>query len=94
MRQTAPTRRIVPYLALPALLPVLFFVNAALPETVLGCTNRGLVALAIALFSGLTALVTAIIALRRQASGNPESTLWIISTLILTLPVVALLKLA
>jgi hypothetical protein len=43
--------------------------------------------------SGL-AVVTVIIALKRRASSNPESFWWIISTLILIIPLIAFIKLA
>lgn len=75
----------------PAILSIIFFINAALPVTVLGCANRGLVAIIIALISGIAALVTAIIAMKIRMSGESESTCWIISTLIFTIPVIALI---
>ena len=64
------TRKILSHVILPVILSVLFFINAALPITVLGSANRGLVAFAIALISGLVALATVIIALKQRASGN------------------------
>jgi hypothetical protein len=88
------TRKILYHVILPAILSVLFFINAALPITVLGCANRGLVAMAIAVISGLVALATVIIALKQRASGNSESIWWITSTLILIIPIIALIKLA
>jgi Na+/phosphate symporter len=87
-------QRIILHAVLPTVLTALFFINAALPVSVLGCVNRGLIAFMIALFSGLAALGTVIIALKRRLSGNPDSNWWIISTLILTIPVVALIILA
>ena len=54
-----------------------------------GCVNRGLLAVAVALASAVDAFVTVGIALRLRAQGKPSG-LWILSTLILTSPLVLL----
>lgn len=82
------------HILLPIAMPVLFFINAAIPVSVFGCRNRGLIAFAIALLSGLAGLVTVITALRERLRGNPKHYWWIISTLILIVPIVALIILA
>ena len=56
------------HIVLPAALTLLFFVNAALPVTVLGCANRGLVAIIVAIISILAALFSAIMAMKRTRS--------------------------
>lgn len=80
------------YVILPATLTVLL--NAALPKTTLGCANRGLVAFTIAIISVLAAFFTIIMASKKRISNKSESDWWIISTLILIIPVIALLILA
>ena len=86
--------RIVSHLLLPALLPVLFFVVAFTPVEVLGCRNRGLLALLIAGVSGAGALGAAVAGAKGRARRDPTAVWWTIRTLILTIPVVALIVLA
>ena len=82
------------HILLPALMPIAFFILAQIPVHVIGCRNRGILALLIALTSGIAAIGTSVIGLRERMRGNPDSTRWIISTLILTMPVIALIILA
>jgi hypothetical protein len=81
------------HIIFPMTLTLLFFLNAALPRTTLGCANRGLVAIVLAFTCILAALFTAIMALKKRISNESESIWWIISTLILVIPVIALLLL-
>jgi hypothetical protein len=78
----------------PALIPVLFFAVALSPVDLLGCGTRGLIALLIAFASGLAGLGAAGMALKGRVKGEAGSELWIVTTLILTIPVVAMLVLA
>jgi hypothetical protein len=87
-------KRIVYHLIIPAIMPAAFFVIASMPVEVLGCRTRGLIALLIALFSGLGALGAAIMGVKGRMRGDVYSIWWVASSLILTLPVVALLFLA
>jgi ATP/ADP translocase len=91
-------KRIVYHLILPALMPVLFFVVASTPVEVLGCLVRGLIALLIALISGLAALGAAIIGTKVGSKGgtrhDKNSIWWLMSTLILVIPVIAMILLA
>lgn len=82
------------HIIIPALFSILFFINAALPKTTLGCANRGIVAMAIAVASIMMALVTVIIGLKLRISKDPRSFWWIITTLILMIPSIALIYLA
>ncbi len=82
------------YIIIPAVMPLAFFILAQIPVHVIGCSNRGILALLIAFSSGIAAVVASVIGLRERMRGNPEAGRWIISTLILTVPVVALLILA
>ena len=87
-------KRIVYHTVIPAIMPAVFFIIASMPVEVLGCRSRGLIALLIALFSGLAALGAAIIGLKGRMRGDIYSIWWVASSLILTLPVIALIILA
>ena len=87
-------KRIVYHIIIPAVMPAVFFVIASIPVEVLGCRTRGLIALLIALFSGLAALGAAIIGVKGRMRGDIYSIWWVASSLILTLPVIALIILA
>jgi lysylphosphatidylglycerol synthetase-like protein (DUF2156 family) len=91
-------KRIVYHLILPALMPVLFFVVASTPVEVLGCLVRGLIALLIALISGLAALGAAVMGAKGGAKGrvrhDRNRIWWVVSTLILVIPVIAMIILA
>jgi hypothetical protein len=86
--------RIAHHILIPAFAPLISFAIALTPVEVLGCRNRGLMALTVSLISGLTALVMAIIALKMRIRGDVNSVWWVASTLVLTIPVVALIVLA
>jgi hypothetical protein len=78
----------------PAMMPALLYLIAATPVETLGCATRGLLALLVALVSGFAGLGTAIVGVTRRKRGDVYAPWWVISTLILTIPVVALLILA
>ncbi len=71
-----------------------FFAVALSPVDLLGCKTRGLFALVIAFLCGIGALFTAIKALKGRLRGDADSKWWMVSTLILTIPVVAMIKMA
>ena len=85
---------IIRFLIIPSTLPGLFFAVALSPVDLLGCRTRGLIAFSLALLSGLTGIVTGIIAVKGRLKGEAGSEKWILTTLILTIPVAALLVLA
>jgi hypothetical protein len=87
-------KRIVYHLILPALMPVLFFVVALTPVEVLGCFMRGLIAMLIALISGLAALGAAIVGAKGRVRHERNRIWWVMSTLILVIPVIAMIILA
>ena len=87
-------KRIVYHVILPAIMPVLFFVVASTPVEVLGCLVRGLIALLIAFISGLAALVAAIIGAKGRVRHDRNRIWWVMSTLILVIPVIAMILLA
>ena len=79
---------------IPAIMPILFLAIAATPVEVLGCSNRGLIAFMIALISGLASLSAAIMAIRGRMRNDLDTIRWIITSLILVIPVIALIILA
>lgn len=87
-------RMIVRHVLFPALAPVLFFLVAFSPVEVLGCRNRGLLAVAIA-FLGLAGAAFAIhrVHAERRANGT-RAPWWSATALILMVPAVGLLILA
>jgi len=54
----------------------------------------GLAALAIALVSGLAALGAAVVGLKHRTRGDAQAIWWVASSLVLAVPVVALLIMA
>ncbi|HEY7746297.1 MAG TPA: hypothetical protein VIA07_08165 [Desulfuromonadales bacterium] len=77
-----------------SLLPIAFFAVAATPVEVLGCRNRGLLALFIAFVSILAGLAAAVRAVLGRRRGEADAGRWMVSALILAIPPVALLFLA
>ena len=80
----------VKHVALPAIAPAALIALYFTPVLLFGCVNRGLLAVGVALVSAAGAFVTVGVALRLRAQGKPAG-LWILSTLILTSPLVLLL---
>jgi len=91
-------KRIAYHVIIPAIMPVLFFVVASTPVEVLGCLVRGVIALLISFISGLAALGAAIIGAKGGAKGKVRQDRnriwWVISTLILVMPVIAMIVMA
>jgi hypothetical protein len=95
-------KRIAYHVIIPAIMPVLFFVVASTPVEVLGCLVRGLIALLISFISGLAALGAAIIGANGGAKGGAKGRVrhdrnriwWVVSTLILVIPVIAMIVMA
>ena len=87
-------RRVILHVVNPALLTALFFAIALTPVHVLGCRTRGLLALLVASASAIMALTVAILARKRHSTGDAQAVWWILSVLILIIPVVALLVMA
>ena len=81
---------ILRHVALPAVAPAAVTGLYFTPVLLFGCVNRGLLALAVVLVSAGAAFVTARIGLREQARGR-SSARWLISTAILTTPLVLVL---
>ena len=86
--------RIVRFLALPSPVPIFFFAVAATPVELLGCRNRGLLAVSIALAGALGSLGAAIMGLRGRIRRDPNSQWLVVSALVLAIPAVAVLFMA
>jgi hypothetical protein len=78
------------HVALPAVAPAAVIGLYFTPVLLFGCVNRGLLALALVLLSAGAAFVTVGIGLREQSRGR-SSARWLISTVILTSPLVLVL---
>ncbi len=77
---------IVPLLA-PALIVSLYFT----PKYVFGCRNRGLMALTVVLAALVASIFTACRSASQKKLGNTEEAVWwLVSTLILLLPLILL----
>ena len=87
-------KRIIYHILLPAFMPAIFFRVAFTPVDVLGCRTRGLLALMIALLSGLAALSAAVIGMKGKMRGDRDALWWMLSVLVLTIPVIAMIILA
>jgi ABC-type amino acid transport system permease subunit len=82
------------HVVIPALMPVIFFSIASTPVETLGCKTRGILALIVAFSSGIAALVTAYRGAKGRRKGDAHAIWWVISSLIFTIPVVALIVMA
>jgi hypothetical protein len=82
------------HVVFPAVMPALFFTVAAIPVEMVGCRMRGLLALSVAFVSMLSGVAAAVMTVRGRVKGDPRSTWWVVTALILAVPGVALLVLA
>ena len=87
-------KRIIYHILIPTIMPMVFFRIAMLPVEVVGCRMRGLIALLLAVVSGLAATGAAVMGLRGRMRGDTDALWWAASTIILAIPVVTLLILA
>ena len=87
-------KRFSRHILIPVAAPVLFFVIATTPVEVLGCRTRGWFALIVSLISGLLALGAAIIGAKGRIRGDSNAIWWVVSSLVLAIPVVGLLLFA
>ena len=91
--QSTPDSRagILRHLLLPGIAPAAIVALYFTPVSLIGCANRGLLALAIAAVSTVAAFVTVAVAMRCGARQDQASAWWILSTFVLILPLVLLL---
>jgi hypothetical protein len=87
-----PTMRVfVRHIALPAVAPAAVIGLYFTPVLLFGCVNRGLMAMAVVLISAIAACVTSGIGVRARAQGRSSAQWWLLSTLILVVPIVLVL---
>lgn len=79
------------HIALPAAAPAATIGLYFTPVLLFGCVNRGLLALAIVLISAIAACATTGIGVRARRQGLPSANWWLVSTLILVMPIVLVL---
>jgi hypothetical protein len=79
------------HVALPALAPASLVGLYFTPVLVFGCVNRGLMALAIVGASAIAATAATFVGVRARAQGRASANAWLLSTLILLLPIALLL---
>jgi hypothetical protein len=72
---------------------VLLLQLAALPVELFGCGPRGALAVVVVLAATLAALGSMGLALRASFRGSPDTTWWLVSTLVLVLPAALLIAL-
>jgi hypothetical protein len=78
--------KIIKHIVIPAVVPTVAIGLYFMPVSLLGCVNRGLIALAVVLISLLGGIAAAVVALRLRVRHNAESGWWVTSACILALP--------
>jgi hypothetical protein len=81
----------VRHIALRAVAPAAVIGLYFTPVLLFECVNRGLMALAVVLISAIAACVTSGIGVRARAQGRSSAQWWLLSTLILVVPIVLVL---
>ena len=85
-------RPFVRHVGIPTLAPLALYALYLTPVTVFGCLNRGLMAFGVVVISSLGAFTTIGFAMRERVRGR-SATWWLLSTLILVLPLVMIVSL-
>ncbi len=80
--------KITKHVLIPAIVTAIFFVVASLPVELLGCYIRGLIAAILAIAAGILGIVAAEKALIGKMRKDANSPFWVVSALILAIPVV------
>jgi VIT1/CCC1 family predicted Fe2+/Mn2+ transporter len=81
----------VKHVAVPAVAPAALVGLYFTPVSLVGCVNRGVLALAVVVASTMAACLTASIGARRSGRDPACAIWWLVSTLLLVAPVVLLL---
>ena len=79
-------RKTASHLLIPGLIVALFFGVAFLPVELIGCRNRALIAVFLALGSGVLGIASAVRGIIGRVRNEPRTVLWVISALILSVP--------
>jgi hypothetical protein len=81
-------KKITEHVIVPALIAAIFFAIASLPVELLGCRNRGLIAAFVAMAAGIAGTIAAVKALMGKMKRDADSSLWMVSALILATPAI------
>ena len=92
--RSSEMKRLLHHIIIPAFVLALFLLIIAIPVEVMGCRNRGLIAVTIALVGALSALGAVIKGLMVRIRGDSNSTWWVTSALILMIPALLVIILA
>jgi hypothetical protein len=90
-QETPQMNPLIGHIFLPAIAPAAVIGLYFTPVEAFGCVNRGLMALAVVLVSTVAAFITVGIGLRMRALNPASSNWWLVSTLILVLPIALVL---
>jgi hypothetical protein len=74
------------HVVIPAIVPMVFFTITAIPIELIGCRNRGLMAVGTALISGLLGMGAAARAAAAKTRRNPTANWWLGTAIILAIP--------
>lgn len=89
--RSAEMRPVVKYVLLPCLGPLAIVGLYYTPVSVIGCVNRGLLALAVVFFSLIAGIVVGILGIRAKRRGEPGTHWRLVAMLILTVPALLVL---
>ena len=78
------------HIVFPAVAPILIIALYFTPVRFFGCSTRGLIAVCIVLVSAIGAFVTIGLAFSARRRNDPIASWWILSAVILTLPLALL----
>jgi hypothetical protein len=79
------------HVVIPSIVPMVFFTLTAIPVDLIGCLNRGLMAVGIALMGGLLGVGAAARGAAAKARRNPIANWWLGTALILAIPALFIL---
>ena len=81
---------VMKHVVMPAVAPALIIGLYFTPVMVLGCRNRGLIAVSIALISAICAFITIGFGFSAKRKRDPIALWWILSAIIFTIPLALL----
>ncbi|MEJ2192540.1 MAG: hypothetical protein P8Y39_09385 [Nitrospirota bacterium] len=76
------------------MIPAAFLLVASMPVDVLGCRNRGLLAVGIAIVGALGSLGASMRAVVGRTRSEPHTYWWVLSALVMMMPAVVVVVLA
>lgn len=79
------------HIPIPVIAPIAIVVLYLTPVSLVGCVNRGLMALAVVFISLIAGIVTGVLGVRARVKGNSDSGWWIASTCVLATPAILVL---